>query len=36
MVLLAIPVTWLLAMTIAVAPGRSAARVAPAALLRAE
>ena len=36
MVLLAIPVTWLLAMIIAVAPGRSAARVAPAALLRAE
>ncbi len=36
MVLLAIPVTWLLAMIIAIGPGRSAAQVAPAALLRAE
>jgi hypothetical protein len=36
MVLLAILVTWLLVMIIAVGPGRCAARVAPAALLRAE
>ena len=36
LVLLAVPVTWLLAMIIAVAPGWSAAQVAPAALLRAE
>ena len=36
MVLLAIPVTWLLTMIIAVVPGRSAARVAPAAALRSE
>ena len=35
-VLLAIPVTWLLAVIIAIGPGRSAAQVAPAALLRAE
>jgi ABC-type lipoprotein release transport system permease subunit len=36
MVLLAIPVTWLLALIIAAVPGRSAAQVAPAAVLRAE
>ena len=36
MVLLAIPVTWLLAVIIAIGPGRSAAQAAPAALLRAE
>jgi hypothetical protein len=36
LVLLAIPVTWLLAIIIAIGPGRSAARITPATVLRTE
>jgi len=36
LVLLAIPATWLLALLVAAAPGRAAARISPAATLRAE
>jgi hypothetical protein len=36
LVLLAIPVTWLLAIVIAAGPGRAAARITPATVLRTE